>query len=82
MGWILARSGASNAVLPANGVVFENAATITFSANLVNTAVNLPPLYDGETAFSNGAIILARILVQVETLTHLTVGLHMYLGSH
>ena len=44
------------APLPENGLVFSDTATLTFTANFVNTAVTLPPEYDGETAFSNGVI--------------------------
>lgn len=46
----------SAAELPADGLVFADTATITFTANLVEGAVSLPPAYDGETAFSNGVI--------------------------
>ena len=42
--------------LPASGLVFDSDAVLTFTANLSDDAVNLPPEYDGETAFNNGAI--------------------------
>ena len=42
--------------LPTSGLVFDSDATLTFSAYLSDGAVNLPPEYDGETAFSNGSI--------------------------
>ena len=42
--------------LPAGGITFADSAVITFTANLVDAAVSLPPEYDGETAFSNGQI--------------------------
>ena len=46
----------SAAELPTSGLVFAESATITFTANLVDGDVTLPPEYDGETAFSNGSI--------------------------
>ena len=55
-GGFLLNSAQSAAQLPANGLVFADTATITFTANLVDTNVTLPPEYNGETAFSNGVI--------------------------
>ena len=46
----------SSEELPTDGLVFDNTATITFTANLVDSTVSLPPEYDGESAFSNGNI--------------------------
>ena len=46
----------SAAELPLDGLVFDSTATITFTANLNDGAVSLPPEYSGETAFSNGVI--------------------------
>ena len=46
----------SAAELPADGLVFSDTATITFTANLVDGDVTLPPEYDGETAFSGGVV--------------------------
>ena len=46
----------SSEELPAGGLVFADTATITFTANLVEGDVTLPPEYDGETAFANGVI--------------------------
>ena len=47
----------SAAELPANGLVFaDDTATITFTANLYEAPVSLPPEYNGETAFSAGSI--------------------------
>jgi len=41
---------------PTSGLLLNNGATLTFTANLVDNPVDLPPLYNGETAFSNGVI--------------------------
>ncbi|MDA0848535.1 MAG: hypothetical protein O2827_02110 [Verrucomicrobia bacterium] len=41
---------------PAGGILLNNGATLTFTANLVDTPVDLPPEYNGETAFSDGVI--------------------------
>ena len=49
-------SDQSSAALPADGLVFSDTATITFTANLVDSTVTLPPEYNGETAFANGVI--------------------------
>ena len=55
-GGFLWNAAQSSAELPTNGLVFDSTATITFTANLVDGDVTLPPEYDGETAFSNGTI--------------------------
>lgn len=44
------------AEFPTNGLVFDQEATLTFTANWADTTVTLPPVYNGETAFSNGII--------------------------
>ena len=51
-----ALSTAQAGSLPTSGLVFDSDATLTFSANLSNDEVSLPPEYDGESAFNNGSI--------------------------
>ena len=41
---------------PENGLTFSAPATLTFTANLSDTQVVLPPEYNGETAFTDGII--------------------------